>query len=107
MQSDTVDNPDRLVRLLLAAALALVAVASFRKERRLVGVLAGVGALGVGYSAATRSTTPSEEEASQTVVTEPAEADGGMRCAACGEPIVVGESRRPNRENRIVHEGCL
>lgn len=108
MQSDTVDSSSRPARLLLAAGLALVAVASFRRERRLVGVVAAIGALGVGYTAATSSAESSKTEPGQTTrESEPAKVEGGMHCAACGEPIVVGEARGPNRENRIVHRVCL
>jgi hypothetical protein len=111
----TVDDTDRLARILLAAALALVAAASYRKNR-LVGVLAGIGAAGIGYTVAVQppeaeraSGAELEVETTTTPETETAAADDdhGMRCAACKEPIVVGESRRPNRENRIVHESCL
>jgi hypothetical protein len=30
-----------------------------------------------------------------------------MRCAACGEPIVVGQGRQPNDDDDTVHDACL
>lgn len=115
MESDkTVDDNTRLARILLAAALALVTAASYRKNR-LVSVLAGIGAAGIGYTVVAKP--EAEQSASQTEVevesttaateTATSDANDGMRCAACSEPIVVGQSRRPNTENRIVHESCL
>lgn len=113
MQFDkTVDDRDRFVRILLAAALALVAIDSFRRDRRLVGALAGVGAVGVGYTAAVKSDESRDEgtgeaDAGLKRTTEQTSEGVGMRCSACNEPIVVGQSRRPNADNRIVHENCL
>jgi hypothetical protein len=117
MELDTIlDNRNRLTRTLLAGALAVVSLRSFRKKNRLLGVLAGAGAVGLGYTAAagTRDTTDESETTEVSGTTDESERDvettdedGGMRCSACGEPIVVGQSRRPNAENRIVHERCL
>ncbi|SEP20491.1 hypothetical protein SAMN04487948_12121 [Halogranum amylolyticum] len=104
------DDRDRLTRTLLAGTLAVVSLRSFRKKNRLLGVLAGAGAVGLGYTAAVRSPDVTEESdaADESVRdVETTGEDGGMRCPACSEPIVVGESRRPNANNQIVHERCL
>lgn len=109
MEFDTLaDDRDRLARVLLAGALALVSIVSFRKGRRLVGVLAGVGAVGIGYSASAESSTVKEtverlRERESLLTGEKNE----MRCSACSEPILAGQVRRPNAENQIVHEHCL
>lgn len=107
MEFDTsAENRNRLVRVLLTAVLALVAVASFRRENRLVGTLATAAAVGVGYTAVGTGEQSGTVDDGTTVTASQTD-DGVMRCAACTEPIVVGQSRRPNRENRIVHESCL
>ncbi|USZ69401.1 DUF2892 domain-containing protein [Halorussus salilacus] len=102
------DDPDRLARILLATALAVVAAVWLRSGKRVRGALAGVGALAVGYGLATESgdlmetidIEGSEERAGLS------EEDGGLRCAACGEPIVPGQRRGPNENHEIVHEDC-
>jgi hypothetical protein len=48
-----VGGSDRLVRAVLAVLLTVVAVRSFRGGTRTVGLLAGVGALGLGFNATT------------------------------------------------------
>lgn len=107
MQFDTlVDDRDRLPRLLLAAALALAAADSFRRGRRLRGVLAGIGAVGVGASAMNSERTVDVVTTKVGLRKTPIEA-GGIHCAACTKPIVAGQRRGPNAENRIVHDGCL
>jgi hypothetical protein len=93
--------------------LAVVAIVSFRKENRLVAVLTGVGAAVLGYTAVVGSSssddeaetdaTDTETDTTDTTASDPAD----MRCEICGEPIVVGQSRRPNSDNEIVHESCL
>jgi hypothetical protein len=103
--------------------LAVVAIVSFRKENRLVAVLTGVGAAVLGYTAVVGSSSSDDEAETDatdtetdTTVTETDTTDttdttasdpADMRCEICGEPIVVGQSRRPNSDNEIVHESCL
>jgi len=121
-----VGGRDRIVRALLTAFLSIVAVRSLRRGKRLRGLLAGVGALGVGFTATTghcgvnealgvdttgdteddvappepRTTSDDEETAGTTSKTH------SLHCAECGEPIVPGESRGPNDDDEIVHDAC-
>jgi hypothetical protein len=48
-----VGGRDRLVRAGLAVLLTVVAVRALRRGKRTTGLLAGVGALGVGFNATT------------------------------------------------------
>ena len=48
-----VGGRDRLARATLAALLTVVAIRSLRGGRRTAGLVAGVGALGLGFNAAT------------------------------------------------------
>ncbi|AZH25460.1 YgaP family membrane protein [Haloplanus aerogenes] len=48
-----VGGRDRLVRAALAVVLTIVAIRSLRGGNRTVGLLAGVGALGLGFNAVT------------------------------------------------------
>ncbi len=48
-----VGGTDRLVRALLAVGLSIIALQSLRSGRRSVGLLAFVGALGLGFNATT------------------------------------------------------
>ena len=48
-----VGGRDRIVRVLLAVVLSIVAVRSLRRGKRLRGLLAGVGAVGFGFNATT------------------------------------------------------
>lgn len=48
-----VGGRDRLVRALLAVVLTVMAVQALRTGRRALGLIAGLGALGVGFNAAT------------------------------------------------------
>lgn len=48
-----VGGTDRLVRALLAIALSIIALRSLRSGRRSTGLLALVGALGLGFNATT------------------------------------------------------
>lgn len=115
------DDRGRLARLALAAALGLVAVTSFRKKHRLVGLLASLGAAGLGYAATTDATgsalpdldddttseTTVEAESESVETASNADAGAGLHCAVCGESIVVGQSRRPNANGETVHDACL
>ena len=51
MAESNVGGRDRLARALLAALLTTVAVGTLRKGKRKTGVLALVGALGLGFNA--------------------------------------------------------
>ncbi|MFO7833804.1 MAG: DUF2892 domain-containing protein [Halohasta sp.] len=48
-----VGGTDRLVRALLAAVLSVVAVSALRKRNYLTLLVAGAGALGLGFNATT------------------------------------------------------
>lgn len=101
----------RTVSLLSAAALAAVAVRSFVSGHRLRGLLAAGGAVAVGATASTLEPTALEiePEAEPTESAESAESTetGRLRCSACHDPILPGQSRRPNETNETVHEHCL
>lgn len=99
---ETVDDRGRLARPLLAVALGVVAIASLRRGRRLVGVLAGAGAVALGASARAGPRDLTEKLGSDT-----SGGDGELRCSSCGDPITPGQSRRPNADNETVHEDCL
>jgi len=121
-----VGGRDRIVRLLLTVVLSIVAVTSLRRGKRLRGLLAGVGALGVGFTSTTGycgvndalgvdTTTDAAEDVSHSepqTTSNDADTTGAvsethqLHCAACGEPIVPGESRGPNDDNEIVHDAC-
>lgn len=119
---DTLDEREKLVRTVLAAGLALVAIRSLRNGKRFSGLLAGGGALAVAYVATAES--GELEELTETVETEVTETIGEvttdegtpderttdegskLRCAACGEPIAPGQSRGPNDDDEIVHRAC-
>jgi hypothetical protein len=92
----------RLATAALAVALAAVSLSSFRRGKRLNGVLAGAGALAVGYNLASGS-----RDAMEPIEVETVDEDGGLRCAACGEPIRPGQLRGPNENDEIVHESCM
>lgn len=117
---------DRLVRALFAVVLTIVAVRSLRNGKRRTGLLAGVGALGVGFTATSRyrgtnETASGDATADRTTDTTTGESrnepkadstrqrsrqSGSLVCASCGEPIRVGQGRGPNDEDEIVHEDC-
>jgi len=107
---------DGLVRAGLTAALGAFALSSLRKGKRLRGVLAGLAALGVGYGASTGVDVDADTVADvgDRVVdtgelpgTDSTSEDGGLRCAACGDPIVPGQPRGPDENDETVHEACL
>ena len=101
-----------LVRTVSTVALAGIAIRSVIKGKRLRGLLAAGGAVAVGVAGSTLDPTPLEleredESTSEASVTESTSEAGGMQCSVCDEPIVVGESRRPNEVDEIVHQACL
>ena len=92
---------EHLVRRFLAVGLTVVAVRSLRKGRRLKGLLAGGGALLLGYT-----TGAQPRELTETIEVGATDEDAEFHCAVCGEPIVSGQSRGPNENGEIVHETC-
>lgn len=113
MELDTgLGDRGRLTRILLAGALAVAAIASFRRGKRVTGALTAAGALALGY--ATVGDVPDsigvdETDEGQTKghAVETTTRDNRMRCGACGEDITVGQGRRPNEDHETVHEACL
>jgi hypothetical protein len=123
-----VGGRDRLARALLAAVLSVLALRWLRGGKKGRGLLAGVGALGFGFNATTGycgandaldiDTTgtdtagtdiefDSTESDHETSTESTAEKDnGGLTCAACGEPIVTGQLRGPNEQGQTVHDSC-
>lgn len=99
-------NRHWLIRIVLAAGLAVVAIRSLRRGKRVRGALVGLGAVALGYSAVTESTDVMKHLA-EDFDTEAASEITQMRCASCGEPIVPGQSRGPNENHEIVHDACL
>lgn len=92
--------------MVLAAGLGVVALRSLRRGKRVRGVVAGLGAVVLGYS------TVSESNDAMEHLLDDLDADAASettrpRCASCGDPIVLGQSRRPNENNETVHEACL
>lgn len=94
-------DSERVVRILLAVGLTVVAISSLRKGRRVNGLLAGGGALVLGYTATSRSRDPTE-----TIDIGTTDEDTELRCAICGDPIVPGQPRSPNESDGTVHVAC-
>jgi len=97
---------DRLTRTLLAVGLAVFALLSLRKGKRLRGVLAGLGAVALGYTTTTDSGGVMQS-LGEGLETEPTSETGQLICSNCGDPIVPGQRRRPNENDETVHEACL
>lgn len=91
------------VRIVSTLALATIAVRSFVNGNRVRGLLAAGGAVAVGATTSTLKPTALEIEQVGESTTE----TGGMQCAVCDDPIVPGQSRRPNAVDETVHETCL
>ncbi|WP_135822385.1 DUF2892 domain-containing protein [Halostella litorea] len=103
------DDHEELVQTGLAVVLAIVAISSFRKGKRLRGLLAGLGAIGVSYRMQGESETLGETfdiSSSETGSPGDESGEGELTCAACGEPIHVGQGRGPNENDEIVHDTC-
>jgi RecA/RadA recombinase len=104
----TIKQNESTVRIVSTVALAAIALRSFINGNRLRGLAAAGGAVAVGTTASTLEPTEldvlSETEDSVTASTIEA---GAMQCPICNDPIVPGESRRPNAVDEIVHEACL
>jgi len=109
-----VDDRSRLARVVAAGALAVAAIGSLRNGKRLRGALAGAGAVVLGYTAVDSGDELTELDVDSVGASDEAESteaettddDAKLRCAACGEPIVVGQARGPNANDEIVHEAC-
>lgn len=102
----------RLARILLAGALAVAAIASFRRGKRVTGALTATGAVALGYTTVNGvpdSIGAGETDEGQTEghIVETTDRDNQMRCGACGEDITVGQGRRPNADHETVHDACL
>lgn len=97
----TVGNRGRVARTALAALLAVVAINSLRKGKRLSGALAGVGALALGYGA-----TSGPSELPEAISIDAISEDDELRCAICGQPIRPGQRRGPNEHGETVHDAC-
>ncbi|NHN59362.1 MULTISPECIES: DUF2892 domain-containing protein [Halorussus] len=106
---ETAENRGKLARLLFAVVLAVVAAVSLRKGKRATGVLAGVGALALGYSSTTDSDelAPEADELAETVDIGGSSEDAELRCAICGEPIRLGQRRGPDENDDTAHEACI
>lgn len=109
-----VDDRSRLARIVAAGALAVAAIGSLRNGKRLRGALAGAGAVVLGYKAVDSGDELTELDVDAIGATDEEEATGAettrgdakLHCAACGEPIVLGQARGPNANDEIVHEAC-
>jgi len=115
---ETLGDRNRLTTTVVTAALALIAIRSLRKGKRLRGLVAGLGAVAIGFTTVTSPDDVTEvldrEAESASDETEPAsdETDRSrdtveLRCAECGEPIVPGQARTPNEDHETVHEACI
>lgn len=103
---------ENLVRIGSAVALGVIALRSFVKGKRLRGLAAAGGAVAVGSTASTLEPTPLEieresESTTEEGVTGSTIEEGAMQCQICDDPIVPGQSRRPNENDDIAHEACL
>lgn len=97
-----VNDREQIARILLTAALAAVSVGLFQRDERPMAVLAGAGAVALGYDTAIGLADLKEQSSA-----DPTDRDERMRCSICGEPIVPGQARGPNSDDEIVHEACM
>jgi hypothetical protein len=122
---------DRLVQFLLTVVLSIAAVRWLRGGKRVRGLLAGVGALGLGFNATTGYCSVDDAldidatEVPDISVDEPAaDVDGPapetraesddapdaesatLHCDVCGEAIVPGQRRGPTEDGEIAHADC-
>jgi len=124
-----VGGRDRLVRFLLAAVLSTAAVRWLRSGKRVRGLLAGVGALGLGFNATTGycgandaldidttedvdiSLDDAETDTDASVTTGGSadthdQESADLHCDVCGEAIVPGQRRGPTEDGEIAHADC-
>lgn len=99
--SKAVGGRNRLARVLLTLGLAVVAIRSFGNGKRLKGALAGAGAVAVGYR-----TTTSPPNLTKNLDIGTTSEDAELHCTICGQPIRLGEPRKPDTNNEIVHVAC-
>jgi hypothetical protein len=97
-----VGDRNRLARTALTIALTVVAISSLRKGKRLTGLMAGAGAVALGYNATNES-----GELTESLGIDATGEDAELRCAACDEPIRPGQRRRPNENDETAHEACI
>ncbi|MFC7076419.1 DUF2892 domain-containing protein [Haloarcula halophila] len=136
MDTETAGDRSRLVRVLLAVGLGILALRSLRGGKRLRGVLTGVGAVALGVSAAGNSgpaveplhetddtdfetdasvdvgtdssdTATASDDTDETIAVVADDTAGSLTCVECGEPIVAGQRRRPNGDGETAHDSCL
>jgi hypothetical protein len=112
---------NRTGRLMAAGGAALVALRAFRNGNRARGALMLLSAIAVALTVrrpAEHTATTVEIDTSQTMtkqdhgeievdVTMADNPESELRCAVCKEPIVPGQPRGPDAQNRTVHEACL
>ncbi|MFB6178437.1 MAG: DUF2892 domain-containing protein [Halorientalis sp.] len=140
MDQETSSRMKRAGSALLAGIVGVFSVRSLQQGKRVRGVLTGIGALALGYTAATGGrrtadrievdatsvdTSQPDSTATETATETtdestsvdgsatddgtsavPARASAQLTCAACGEPITLGQRRGPNDEGEIVHAEC-
>jgi hypothetical protein len=99
----TIKQNEGTVRIVSTLVLAAIAIRSFATGKRVRGLLAAGGAVAIGSTASTLEPTPVEVEPEVESTTE----RGQLQCSICTEPIVAGQSRRPNEDDETVHEACL
>ena len=97
-----VGDRNRLVRTALTIALTVVAISSLRKGKRLSGLMAGAGAVALGYNATTES-----GELTESLGIDATGEDAELHCAVCGDPIRPGQRRKPNENAETAHEACI
>ena len=131
MDDTTVGGRSRLVQFLLTAVLSIAAVRWLRSGKRVRGLLAGVGALGLGFNATTgyvggtdgldidttdvpdisvddadahenADVSGTAADNADTATAESAE----LHCDICGEAIVPGQRRGPTEDGEIAHADC-
>jgi hypothetical protein len=112
---------DRTGRLMIAGGAALVALRAIRNGNPIRGVLIMLGALTIAFTgrrstehtAATveinaSKTTPDQDDSEIEVDAKMTDkTESTLRCAICKEPIVPGQPRGPDAQDRTVHEACL
>jgi hypothetical protein len=108
---EALGDRNRLTTAVVTAALAVIAIQSLRKGKRLRGLVAGLAAVAIGVITATSTGDVTQvldrEDESATNETERSRDSVELRCAECGEPIVPGQARTPNEDHETVHKACL
>lgn len=113
-----VGGSDGLASKVLTVVLAVVALRSLRRGKRLRALVAGVTAVALGFTATAGRPefgepfdvdleTAVEEELRGPASTEAAGEAGDLRCSICGNPIVPGQARGPDANDEIAHVACI